>query len=180
MTQPHQPGSSLGLLLIHGAGTGAWIWDTLLPQLPLPGLAVDLPGREEPVQARKHLRLADYAESVVSQAGALDTEKVVVVTHSLGVVGLTVAHRLAERLAGFAAVAAVIPKNGSSFMSALPAPRRWITSAVVHVIGTKPPAAAIKKGLCTGLDKDRSDEILTRFTPEARAVYLDRTSVTLS
>src|SRR6516162_3507623 len=43
-------------------------------------------------------------------------------------------------------------EDGGSFTSALPAPQRWIISAVVHIIGTKSPAAAIKKGLGTGLD----------------------------
>ena len=59
-------------------------------------------------------------------------------------------------------------EDGGSFTSALPAPQRWIISAVVHIIGTKSPAAAIKKGLGTGLGTDRSGEILTRFTPEAK------------
>ena len=58
--------------------------------------------------------------------------------------------------------------DGGSFTSALPAPQRWIISAVVHIIGTKSPAAAIKKGLGTGLGTDRSHEILMRFTPEAK------------
>ena len=80
----------------------------------------------------------------------------------------------AERLArvippgGEASKAIATREDGGSFTSALPAPQRWIISTVVHIIGTKSPAAAIKKGLGTGLGTDRSGEILTRFTPEAK------------
>ena len=39
------PGAD-GVLLIHGAHHGAWVWDDLAPLLDLPHLAVSLPGRE--------------------------------------------------------------------------------------------------------------------------------------
>jgi len=34
-----------GIVLIHGAHHGAWVWDDVVPLLSLPSLAVDLPGR---------------------------------------------------------------------------------------------------------------------------------------
>ena len=35
------------LLLLHGAGTGAWVWDELTKNLATPAVALDVPGRVE-------------------------------------------------------------------------------------------------------------------------------------
>ncbi|HKX23839.1 MAG TPA: alpha/beta hydrolase, partial [Candidatus Saccharimonadales bacterium] len=112
---PNQP---VGLLLLSGAGIGSWAWQEVTQSLKFPAVAVDYP--KENAQAG----MDEYVAAALKQAETLQTQKIVVVGHSLsGAIGLKVAEELGERLAGFVAVAAAIPKNGGSFVSSLPFPQ---------------------------------------------------------
>jgi pimeloyl-ACP methyl ester carboxylesterase len=101
----------------------------------------------------------------------------VIVAHSLGgVVALKLAAGLSTRLAGFVGVGAAIPADGGSFVSSLPLPKRVLTRVLMRVAGTRPPEAAIRRGLCSDLGAREADEVVRRFVPESRAVYLERTT----
>lgn len=166
----------LGLVFIHGAGLGGWIWERLGESLHYPYLVADFPLRDAPVATRRSLTLDDYATHVAAQAGALRTDRVVIVAHSLGgAVALKAAALLADRLAGLVGVSATVPRNGGSFLSALPLPQRWIVGGLMRVVGTKPPESAIRHGLCSDLDDATADRVVASFAPESRAVYTDRT-----
>lgn len=168
--------SDVGLVFVHGAGLGGWIWDEMSGVLQAPHVFADFPARDRGEQDRQELRLADYAAHVVEQAAGLPAERLVVVAHSLGgVVGLKVADQLGARLAGFVGISAAIPANGGSFVSSLPAPKRWIVGTLMRVFGTKPPESAIRKGMCNDLSDDQADQVVRRFVPEGRAVYFERT-----
>lgn len=146
--------------------------------LTAPALAAEFPERTGEPDRRKALSLDDYADGVWQQLKDLPAERVVVVAHSLGgVVGLKVADRLADRLAGFVAVSAAIPAGGGSFVSSLPMPKRLIVGGLMRILGTKPPASAIRQGLCSDLSEDLTGEVVRRFAPEGKAVYFDRTAV---
>lgn len=166
----------IGLGFVHGAGLGGWIWADLAAALDVPHVSTDLPAREGEPAERMNLRLDDYADTVLAQLDGLQAERVVLVAHSLGgVVGLQVAHRLGDRLAGFVGVSAAIPKDGGSLVSALPMPKRLVVGALMRVLGTKAPESAIRRGLCNDLSSEQADEVVRRFAPESRAVYFSRT-----
>jgi pimeloyl-ACP methyl ester carboxylesterase len=164
-----------GLALIHGAGLGGWIWESSAPMLETPSLLTDFPARDGTAGERRSLTLADYAGYVHRQVSDWTVKRVVLVVHSLGgVVGLKVAAQLGTRLAGFVGVGAAIPSAGGSFVSALPVPKRVMLSTMMRLAGTKPPESAIRNGLCSDLSTAQADEVVDRFAPESRRVYLDR------
>lgn len=168
----------LGLVFIHGAGLGGWIWEGMSSALRSPHVFADFPGRDGDADVLPSLRLGDYADHIVKQIAELPAGRLVIVAHSLGgVVGLKVADQLAGRVAGFVAVGAAIPPDGGSFVSALPVPKRWVVGGLMRLLGTKPPDSAIRQGLCSDLSTDRADEVVRRFVPEGRAVYFERTGV---
>lgn len=168
--------ANVGFLLIHGAGLGAWIWREVTPQLNVPFKAVDFPYRDGTSQQRQALSFDDYVGSVMNQAAELKTEKIVIVAHSLGgAVALKVASLLGDRLAGFIAVGAAIPKNGGSYMSSLPFPQRFIVAGIMKFAGTQPPASAIRNGLCNDVPEALADEVVRTFAAESRAAYTSAT-----
>lgn len=93
------------LLLIHGAGLGAWIWDDVLPHLPT-ARAIDLPGR-----GGTPTTLADQAQAILDAL----TTPTVLVGHSAGGFAITAAALQApEKVAGLIYLCAFIPQPGLS------------------------------------------------------------------
>ena len=104
-----------------------------------------------------------------------EAEKIVVVAHSLGgTIGLEVAARLDDRLAGFAAVSAVLPAKGRSFAGSLPFPERLVMPAILRLFGTRPPDGEVRKAYCQDLSAEVGDEVVDRFAAESHRVYLDK------
>jgi pimeloyl-ACP methyl ester carboxylesterase len=101
--------------------------------------------------------------------------KVIVVAHSLGgVVALDLSQKLNGRLAGFVAISAAIPKNGGSFLSCLPFPQKTIMGIALRILGTQPPASAIKQSLGSDLDDKQAQKVADKFVPEPRKIYFDK------
>jgi pimeloyl-ACP methyl ester carboxylesterase len=164
---------STGIAFIHGAGLGSWIWKELVPLLDAPALALDFPDRDK-TAADKHLKLEDYSSRLAKDLRDWSPSRVILVAHSIGgVVGLQTAAKLGDRLSGFVAVAAAIPGNGGSFLSCLPFPGRLVMPVVLRLAGTRPPAAAIRKGLGSDLDEEQAAQVVRRFVPESIALYTD-------
>ncbi|MBL4926573.1 alpha/beta fold hydrolase [Fuscibacter oryzae] len=93
------------LLLVHGAGLGAWIWDDVLPHLPA-AHAIDLPGR-----SGSPTTLRDQAQAILDHI-SLPT---VLVGHSASGFAITAAALLApEKVAGLIYLCAFIPQPGQS------------------------------------------------------------------
>src|SRR5690349_2365969 len=127
------------LVLLHGAGLGAWIWKKLEPMLQVPFVTVSFPNRDG-YRADHGLTLDDYCEAVLREVGESPRTKIVLVAHSIaGVVACRVSARLGERLSAFVGIGAVIPKDGGSFLSAMPFMQRAITRGMMSVNGTRPP-----------------------------------------
>ncbi len=165
----------LGLVFVHGAGLGGWIWEGMAPKLEFAYLFTDFPERHGAVGARTGLGLDDYVRHVREQVDAFPAGRVAIVAHSLGgVVGLKLAAGLGDRVGGFAGVGAAIPPDGGSFLSSLPLPKRAFLSVAMRVAGTKPPASALRSGQCNDLDEQTTDEVVRQFAPESRAVYFER------
>jgi len=159
------------ILFISGAGLPAWIWEETREEL---GAA-----RHTVVAARPRpggtARLRDYTEAAVASAPA---GSFAIVAHSSGgVVGAEVARLVPERVSAFLAVTAVVPPPGGSFISAMPIPNRWVLSLAMRIAGTRPPAAAIRRGIAGGLDARTADRVVADFVPESPGLYRDDTSV---
>lgn len=163
MSTPRDP-----IVFLSGAGLPAWIWDDVRR---------DLGDRQQTWVASRPqggpARLRDYARAVIDSA---PPGGYAIVAHSAGgVIGAEVARLAPERVSAFLAISAVIPPPGGSFISALPAPNRWVLSAAMRFAGTRPPDSAIRRGLAHGLDEEVADRIIADFTPESPALYRDRT-----
>jgi pimeloyl-ACP methyl ester carboxylesterase len=94
------------LLLIHGAGHGAWAWDRVLPELAALGLsarAIDLPGRGAACS------LADQVAAVLAEMRGPR----LLVAHSAGGFVATAA-ALDARVRGVIYVCAYVPEVGRS------------------------------------------------------------------
>lgn len=117
-------------------------------------------------------RLAAYATAALEAAPA---ERFAIVAHSSGgVIGAEVARLAHERVSAFLAISPVIPASGGSFVSAMPAPNRWVLAAAMRLGGTRPPANAIRRGLGGGLREDIAERIIKEFMPESAGLHLDR------
>jgi pimeloyl-ACP methyl ester carboxylesterase len=159
------------LVLLHGAGLGAWVWHKLEPLLQVPSVAVSFPNRDN-YKADHRLTLDDYCEAVHREISNFPRTKVVLVAHSIaGVVACRLSAELGQRLSAFVGLGAVIPTKGGSYLSALPFMQRAITWGMMSVSGTRPPDSIILKSYCNDLNQADTDMVLTRYVPESMMLY---------
>lgn len=158
----------IGIIFISGAGLQGWIWNKVAQGLDIPSVSATFSNLNN---------LDEYANSALAQVNELGTSRTVIVAHSIGgVVGLELAKKLGDRLAGFVGVSAAIPEPGKSYLSVFPLPQRMLLRLVFKLAGTKPPESAIRKGLCADLDDQTATKIVKDFTPEPARLYTDHTS----
>lgn len=173
-TTLHDSKNKTGIIFIHGAGLGGWIWNDVVSSVSAPCLIADYSPLE---RTNSVATLADYVDAVMNQIDDSNIDRVVVVAHSAGgVVGIELAKRLGDRLAGFVGVAASIPKPGTSFVSTLPFPQKLIMPIILKLAGTKPPESAIRAGLTNGLSTAQSDRVVAEFQQESSHLYTDKVS----
>lgn len=155
------------VLFLSGAGLPDWIWDEVRA-----GLDGRWTGVVEP--PRGSASLADHAAAALAQA---PSSTVVLVAHSVsGAVAAEALARHPERVAGVLGVSAVVPRPGSSFVRSLPFPARAVLPVVLRIAGTRPPAAAVRKGLAAGLPMPTVDRLVAELVPESRRLFTDRVS----
>ena len=162
MTQLREP-----ILLLSGAGLPAWIWDQVREALAASHQTVVA---ERPCHDRASL--TEYA------AAALDSapwERFAVVAHSSGGTLAAEAVTLApDRVGALLAVTAVVPKPGRSFVASMPLPNRLVLSLAMRLAGTRPPDAAIRRGVASRVATETADRIVAEFNPESVRLYRDR------
>lgn len=164
-----------GFVFIHGAGLEGRVWEQVTDGLGFHALLADFPLRDKTYESRRRLTLQDYVKYIRDQVLEWNADRIVLVAHSLGgVLALQLAAELSERLAGFVAVSAAIPKQGGSFLSTLPLPQRILLPLLLRTAGTKPPASVIRSGLCSDLSAEQAEDIVRGFVPESVRVYTDR------
>lgn len=109
------------ILLIHGAWQGAWVWDEVADLLEQRGFrvrALNLPGSGSDRTSGADVTLASYAEAIVAEAQEMQSEKLVLVGHSMGGAAITAAASLAPELfARLIYVCAFLPRPGESVAS---------------------------------------------------------------
>ena len=107
-------------VLIHGAWHGSWCWDKVRPILEQSGHAVetpDLPGHGEDKTPISGVNLEAYTNRVC-QVLDQQTEKVILVGHSLGGLSITqAAEQRPEKIELLVYLTAFLLKNGESRMS---------------------------------------------------------------
>lgn len=156
---------------------GAWVWRDVIPELAYPAVGFDFPERSSGADSRQRLSFNDYITTLESQACGLRFQRVIFVAHSIaGILAPRLIPAIPGRVAGLAAVGAVLSDDGGSFLSALPLGPGLINRMLLRVFGTRPPATVIRKSLCNDLDPSVADEVIRRFADESRALYTTRSS----
>lgn len=162
--------ASVPVLLISGAGLPAWIWDATRRTI---GDTHETHVAARPSQGEE-ARLRDYVDAALRSA---PSGPFAVVAHSAGgLVGLELARLHPDRVTALLAVSAVVPEPGGSFVSAMPVPQRWVLSLALRFAGTRPPDAAVRRGLAGGLDAVTTERIVADLVTESPALYRDLTT----
>lgn len=165
----------IGLVFIHGAGLGSFIWDEIKPLLNSPSLMVDFPNRNKGEKANSKLSFKDYSDLIIEKVERSEFERIIIVTHSIGgCIGLKVAEYFSKRTVGFVSISSAIPDEGNSYISCLPTLQGIITKMFLRLLGTKPPKTVIIKSLCNDLTSEQSEKIVNNFTPEAITLYTQK------
>lgn len=106
------------IILVHGAGHGAWSWTKTIPLLEakkIHALAIDLPGQNKDTAKLFDQTLMDDAEAIKKMANAV-TGKVILVGHSSGGVAIAQAAELlgTNKVEKLVFLDAFMPKNGQA------------------------------------------------------------------
>ena len=166
-------------VLIHGGSFAASCWDRLVPLLPPPAHAIDLPGRGGRPRPIAGLTVADFVDAVVHDIEASDLRDVVLVGHSLaGITMPGVAARVPDRLKRLVFVSCTVPGDGASILDELDPEVRAL--AEVNALDTsggmldEPTARAM---FCAGMDDATTRFTLESMVPEAVQVTAEAVSL---
>jgi pimeloyl-ACP methyl ester carboxylesterase len=158
-------------VLLHGAGTGPWVWQRTMEALETTALAPELGGRSPGATP------AGAAEGIVRELDGAGVDRVLLVLHSLaGVLAGELANRLGERLRGVVLLAAVVPPSGSTFARSMGFPARLILPLLFRFNrdGLRPSEAMIRAELCNDLDEADARMVVERYAAEFPGLYLTR------
>ncbi len=170
---PQKTPQKTAIIYLSGAGLPPTIWDVVHGKVVITGAAL-MYNRDAATT------LKSAVLDVLAQIQKLNATRYVIVAHSLGgVMGVEIARALDDKLAGLVAVSATIPAPGKSFVDTLPFPQNFVMPLLLKIAGTKPPASAIRKGLCSDLSDQQATDIVSTFTPEPRSLYVDKTSTNM-
>jgi pimeloyl-ACP methyl ester carboxylesterase len=156
-------------VLVHGGGFGSAVWDRLVPFLPGPVLAVELPGRGARADVElSTVTIQDCAEAVVADMVAGDVQNAVLVGHSLA--GVTVPRVLSlasERLRAAVLVSAIVPAHGESVMTTMaPATRAAVETALASGVYSPGSGAGLEM-LCNDLDTEQVEFVVNSRTDDS-------------
>ncbi|RPI76267.1 MAG: alpha/beta hydrolase [Desulfobacteraceae bacterium] len=167
---------SVGIVFLHGAGLGAWIWEDVIKKASYPCLAIDFPGRGKHSSiTTNNLTLNNYVESVLADIDPFCHKKIIIVAHSIsGVIGLEVSSKLKDRICGFIAISACIPSANRSYISSMPLVMNLFLRLLFKFSGTRPPETALRNALCNDLEENQTLNVIKRFVPESTCLYTDR------
>jgi pimeloyl-ACP methyl ester carboxylesterase len=162
-------------VLVHGAFSGAWIWDSLvehLEELGHAGEAFDLPGLGEDRTPVRDVTLDAYGARLC-EVLATNREPAIVVGSSMGgIVATQGAAHCPERVAALVYAAAFCPKDGQSLLdlTKLPEGAGDQVQANIAVSGDPPvavmSAAASRQALYECCTDDVAERAIARQQPQ--------------
>ncbi|MGC4939401.1 alpha/beta fold hydrolase [Kribbella sp. DT2] len=155
------------LLLVSGAGLPSWIWDQVRKELA--------PSHPTVVAERPRDAGASLSQYAAAALASAPWERFAVVAHSSG--GTVAAEMIAlapDRVTALLAVSAVVPEPGHSFITSMPFPQRLVLSLAMRLAGTRPPDAAIRRGVAGRVDQETADRIVADFIPESPGLYRNK------
>lgn len=161
--------SDLTVIVLHGAGTGSWVWERVTTAMNSPALALSVPGRVEGATPD------GCATQLVADIDAAGVDEVVPVVHSLsGVLAPALAQRLGSRLRHVVYVSAVIPAAGRSFVNAIGFPAGLVLRVLFwfNRSGLTPSESMIRNELCNDLDESDAAEVVARYEAEFPGLYV--------
>ena len=161
--------SDATIVMLHGAGTGAWVWERVQALLTTPAVALDIPSRLEGATPD------GCAAAVALELDRRGISEIVLVLPSLaGVLAASIAQRLGPRLKCCVFVAAVIPPPGGSFVDALGFVNRVVLRLLFRFnpTGLKPSPKMIRAELCNDLSVSDAEQLITRYAAEWPGLYL--------
>jgi pimeloyl-ACP methyl ester carboxylesterase len=172
-----EPSDSPTVVFLHGAGTGAWIWERVIRVLPANAFALDIPGRTRGATPDS------CAAALVAEIDRRNTTSVVLVLHSLaGVLAAPLTARLGPRLHSCVFLSAVIPPPGGAFVDALGFANRLVLRVLFRLnpAGLKPSSAMIRRELCNDLSEEDAELVISRYEAEMPGLYLTPVDAPLS
>jgi len=161
------------IVFLHGAGTGAWVWERVMNKLSTPTVALDIQGRIDGATPD------NCAEALVTELDRMGIDSVILVMHSLaGVLASGLSARLGPRVKRYIFISAVIPPSGGSFVDALGFMNRQILRILFkfNPNGLKPSPEMIRSELCNDLSPQDADEVISRYAAEMPGLYLTPSS----
>lgn len=164
------PSAPCHVVFLHGSGTGPWIWDATRRHLPVASTALTVPSIRpgtDPILC---------ASEVVSDPAFPAHGPVILVLHSLaGVMETPLAKTLGARLRHVVHVASVVPAPGRSFASTMGFPASLMLPILFFIRpeGLAPSPSMIVNQLGTDLDDATRTELVARFRPERRGLFLE-------
>ncbi|AFU12495.1 alpha/beta fold hydrolase [Bacillus toyonensis] len=109
-------------VLVHGAWQGEWAWELVKPQLEALShtvITLDLPGSGKDTNPSQNITLDSYVDAVTATINQ-QTEKVIVVGHSMGGIVITqTAELIPNKIDKLVYLCAFLPQNGESLGSKL-------------------------------------------------------------
>jgi pimeloyl-ACP methyl ester carboxylesterase len=178
MSNEKKAEEQVGIILLHGAGLGSWIWEKVIPELKSKSIAIDLPGRAGKAATFRNLRLRDFADSVVQDIEKSKFQKVILVAHSVsGALALQVSSMIPGKIASIVFIGAGIPNSGEAYLDGMP----FLSRLMVRIFswlnpdGLKAPSSAVRKALCNDLEPADSERVISHMVPEAPALFTGTT-----
>ena len=172
-------------VLVHGAFSGASVWNPVLPELAARGHEVeafDLPGSGEDPTPLAEVTLERYAERVCRQLGR--GRPAVLVGHSMGGVAITqAAAACPAAVASLVYVCAFLPQNGQSLveLTHLPESEGDQVQANMVVEGDPPvatlPKLAARSALLECAEEAQVEWALGTLRPQALLPFTEAVSV---
>lgn len=161
--------NEITMVFLHGAGTGAWVWERVMNELSTPAVALDIPGRIDGATPD------NCAAALVNELDRMGIDSVILVMHSLaGVLASGLSARLGSRVKRYVFIAAVIPPSGGSLVDTLGFMNRQVLRVLFkfNPKGLKPSPAMIRSQLCNDLSPQDAEDVISRYAAETPGLYL--------
>ncbi|MEM0967328.1 MAG: alpha/beta hydrolase [Verrucomicrobiota bacterium] len=166
-------------VLIHGGSHGAWCWSKVIDELEKlghRGIAFDLPGHGEDFTPRETVTKDSYVEAASRFISELDSNRVVVVAHSIaGMILPDLASSLGKKLKEIIYVAAVVLQKSQRTIDLIPEDRRPSYFEMAVLSEDNSLLLDFDKAYSlffSDLHEEEARSLYDRLTPQPFAVYL--------